>query len=148
MKGIRQMFKRIDHVEIISSEINRSLKFYTEVLGCEIKQILHMECKPFKKVIYLSLGDSMIEILDMKNPKTSVETETRVGYRAMALEVEDMDSALASLRETGVEPVWGPADLGDSIRAEIKDPDGLTIELRQWRWKPGEKAELAASKGD
>lgn len=26
----------------------------------------------------------------------------------------------------------GPVNLGTSMRAELKDPDGLTIELRQW----------------
>jgi len=31
---------------------------------------------------------------------------------------------------------WGPVDLGVSIRAEITDPDGLTIELREWKHKP------------
>jgi len=31
-----------------------------------------------------------------------------------------------------VEITWGPITLGKSKRAEIKDPDGLSIELRQW----------------
>jgi len=31
-----------------------------------------------------------------------------------------------------VAPSWGPVTIGKSIRAEIKDPDGFPIELRQW----------------
>ena len=144
MKVRNIMFKRIDHVEIISSDANRSVQFYIEALGFELKQILHLECGHFRRVIYLGLGESMIEILDMKNPKEPVAADEHVGYRAIALEVDDMDDAIASLSQAGVEPAWGPADLGDSIRAEIKDPDGLTIELRQWRWKPGVVEDLAA----
>jgi glyoxylase I family protein len=26
-----------------------------------------------------------------------------------------------------------PVDLGDSFRGEIRDPDGLILELRQWK---------------
>ena len=51
----------------------------------------------------------------------------------MALEVEDMDKALAHLRARGVEPVWGPISRASYARAEIRDPDGNHIELRQWK---------------
>ena len=50
----------------------------------------------------------------------------------MAIEVDNMDEALEYLKGKGVECVWGPMDVGGSIRAEIRDPDGLCIELRQW----------------
>jgi predicted enzyme related to lactoylglutathione lyase len=46
--------------------------------------------------------------------------------------VEDMDTAVKYLSSKGVEITWGPVTLGKSKRAEIKDPDGLSIELRQW----------------
>jgi lactoylglutathione lyase/glyoxylase I family protein len=50
----------------------------------------------------------------------------------MALEVEDMDRALAALQSKGVETAWGPVKRPDYARAEIRDPDGNAIELRQW----------------
>ena len=43
-----------------------------------------------------------------------------------------MDRAIEYLKGKGVAVTWGPVNLGASIRAEIKDPDGLTVELRQW----------------
>jgi glyoxylase I family protein len=46
--------------------------------------------------------------------------------------VENMDEAIAYLRSKNVEISLGPVNLGKSKRAEIKDPDGLSIELRQW----------------
>ena len=142
------MFKRIDHIEIISANAIRSVEFYINVLGFKLKQTLFVSCPPLRKLHYLQLGDTMIEILDARNLSPANGDEWRVGYRGMALEVDDMDEALASLREAGVEPVWGPTDLGDSIRAEIKDPDGLTIELREWRWKTGERDELITQEKD
>ncbi|MCL4535874.1 MAG: VOC family protein [Bacteroidetes bacterium] len=49
----------------------------------------------------------------------------------MALEVEDIDKALEYLKGKGIVPSRGPAALGKSKRAEIEDPDGIPIELRQ-----------------
>jgi glyoxylase I family protein len=43
-----------------------------------------------------------------------------------------MDRAIEYLKGKGVEVSWGPVLLGTSKRAEIRDPDGLSIELRQW----------------
>jgi glyoxylase I family protein len=59
-------------------------------------------------------------------------TACQPGLRMIALEVEDMDTAVKYLMSKGVEITWGPITLGKSKRAEIKDPDGLSIELRQW----------------
>ncbi len=56
----------------------------------------------------------------------------QTGYRMIALEVADMDKALDYLKSKGIQPSRGPISHGKSKRAEIKDPDGLTIELRQW----------------
>lgn len=58
--------------------------------------------------------------------------ELRQGWQCLALEVEDMDGALAALKLKGVEPAWGPMKRPDYARAEIRDPDGNPIELRQW----------------
>ncbi len=43
-----------------------------------------------------------------------------------------MDGTLITLKEKGVEAAWGPVKRPDYARAEIRDPDGNPIELRQW----------------
>ncbi len=43
-----------------------------------------------------------------------------------------LESAVEYLETKGIGLTKGPVNLGTSIRAELKDPDGLTIELRQW----------------
>ena len=58
--------------------------------------------------------------------------EQRLGWQCLALEVEDMDRALEALRAKGIQPAWGPVKRPDYARAEIRDPDGNPIELRQW----------------
>jgi glyoxylase I family protein len=58
--------------------------------------------------------------------------EEHLGYRMMAIEVDDMQKALEYLKARGIEPVWGPLARPAYARAEIRDPDGNHIELRHW----------------
>ena len=62
----------------------------------------------------------------------SRSTKQRLGWQCLALEVDDMDGALKILEENGVELAWGPVKRPNYSRAEIRDPDGNPIELRQW----------------
>ena len=126
------MFKRIDHVEIITPDFERSIKFYTEVLGFTVKQRMPVLSPPLEEIAYLQLGDTVVELMRVANPKSQPADAWGTGYRMMALEVEDMDKAIAYLAEKGVAVTWGPVTLGTSKRAEIHDADGFPIELRQW----------------
>jgi len=126
------MFKRIDHIEIIPSDLERSIKFYTEILGFNVKSRHKVDMPPLQEVVYIELNGTVIEFLDVKDAQPGAADPWQVGYRMMALEVEDMDQAVAYLKSKGIEPSRGPVDLGTSKRGEIKDPDRLSIELRQW----------------
>jgi predicted enzyme related to lactoylglutathione lyase len=88
---------------------------------------------PMKEVIYLELGDTVIELISADNPTPKSEEAWQVQYRGIALEVENMDQAVAHLESKGVEITMPPVDLGDSFRGERRDPDGLIIELREWK---------------
>ena len=126
------MFKRIDHVEIAPSDLERSITFYTEVFGFRMKERVRIGSPVLEQVVYLELGDTMLELLEYVAPAPADPT-IRVGYRIMALEVENMGAALAFLAGRGIEPTDPPREVGHgSLRAEIVDVDGLTIELRQW----------------
>jgi catechol 2,3-dioxygenase-like lactoylglutathione lyase family enzyme len=37
------MFKRIDHVEIVTAELERSVRFYTDVLGFKVRARDHID---------------------------------------------------------------------------------------------------------
>jgi len=128
------MFTRIDHVEILPSDFDRSMAFYQDVLEFSLVSRMPVEAGPLKEIAYLKLGDTVIELLHIENPAPASLSMT-VGYHAIALEVESMEAATTYLRDRGITVTWGPVDLGVSIRAEITDPDGLTIELREWKHK-------------
>lgn len=129
------MFKRIDHVELVTDEPARAVKFYTEVLGFRLRDRDRIPSTPMGPLdlAYLDLGGTTVELMSYPEqaPSRPVPGE-RLGYRMMAIEVEDMDEALAALKAKGVEASWGPVKRASYARAEIRDPDGNSIELRQW----------------
>ena len=126
------MFKRIDHIEIIPRNIEKTISFYTGILGFKIKQRQKVEVPPLEEIVYIELNGSVIELMKVKNPALTSQNPWQAGLRMIAIEVEDMDMVVKYLTSKGVEITWGPETLGKSKRAEIKDPDGLSIELRQW----------------
>jgi glyoxylase I family protein len=126
------VFKRIDHIEIAASDIERSIAFYRDNLGFVLKERHQLGLPVLRQIAYLSLGDTTLELLDYVEPAPA-ELSVCVGYRCMALEVDSMEESLAFLAQRGIEPSTPPMDVGGgSLRAEITDPDGLPIELRQW----------------
>lgn len=127
------IFKRVDHVEIVPRNAEMTIDFYVNILGFKIRGRNEVKAPPMKEVIYLELGDTVIEIISADNPKPKSQNPWEVGYRGIALEVEDMTNAVDYLKGKGITIAREPVDLGDSFRGEIRDPDGLIIELRQWK---------------
>lgn len=126
------MFKRIDHVEIIPLDVEKTIGFYTNVLGFKVKERRKVQMPPLEEVIYLTLNDTMVEILSVKGVTPASAMPWQASYRMLAIEVEDMDKAVEYLKSKGVEISRPPVSVGKSRRGEIKDPNGLSIELRQW----------------
>ena len=127
------MFKRIDHVEVIPRNAELTIRFYTDITGFRVTSREAVNVPPLKEVIYLRLGDTTIEVMSVDDPKPGAESPWQIGLRAIALEVEDMAKAVEYLKTRGISMSLAPVDLGNSYRGELRDPDGLIIELRQWK---------------
>jgi glyoxylase I family protein len=128
-------FKRIDHIELLTAAPERSIAFYTGVLGFRERERMRIPGTPSGPLdlVYLELGGTTLEV--MSYPEAAIPAraaEPRLGWQCLALEVEDMDRALEMLKAKGIEPAWGPVKRPDYARAEIRDPDANPIELRQW----------------
>ncbi len=130
------MFKRIDHTELVTDQPERTIQFYTEVLGFKVRSRDRVERSgagvPLD-IVYLELGGTTVELLTYEGAEIGpAATGIHLGYNLIALEVEDMQEAIHYLKTKGVEPVWGPITRAHYARAEITDPNGYHIELRHW----------------
>ena len=130
------MFKRIDHVEIVTDQPERTEEFYTEILGFTVKARDRVERSGLGvpiDLVYLDLGGTVVELITYNGAAVDpAPQKEHLGYRMIAIEVDDMDRAAEYLKTKGVDIVWGPRVAPTYARAEICDPNGYHIELRQW----------------
>jgi glyoxylase I family protein len=130
------MFKRIDHVEIVTAQLGRTVEFYTQVLGFKIISRDRIDRSPLgvaMDLVYLELGGTTVELISYEGgPVGPAPQGEHLGYRMMALEVDDMQNTVEYLTTKRIAIVWGPKVREKYARAEIRDPNGYNIELRQW----------------
>ena len=126
------MFKRIDHVEIVTDQLDRTVQFYTEVLGFTVKARDRIERSGLGvpiDLVYLDLGGTVVELISYEGVTVDPAPQTEhLGYRMMALEVDDMQNTADYLRTKGVDLVWGPRLRETYSRAEICDPKHKDLE--------------------
>lgn len=122
---------RILHTMLRVGDLDRSIKFYTEVLGMKL---LRQKQFPEGKYTLAFVGygneadNSVIEL----TYNWGVERyDIGAGYGHMALEVEDVYKAAAEIKARGGKILReaGPMNAGTTIIAFIQDPDGYPIEL-------------------
>ena len=92
------MFKRIDHVEITTGKLEETLAFYTDVLGFKIKERNKMNRPPLQEILFLTLGDTMLELLAVQDPAAPSTQTWQTGYGGgvwLALGPFRMDLAVA-----------------------------------------------------
>jgi len=130
------MFKRIDHVEIVTDRPAETVAFYTEILGFTVRERDRIERSGLGvpiDLVSLELGGTTVELITYDGAQVAPAPQNEhLGYRMIALEIDDMDRAAEYLKTNGVDIVWGPRVAPAYARAEIRDPNGYHIELRQW----------------
>jgi glyoxylase I family protein len=152
------MIRAIDHINIVVADLERSVKFYTEVLGFRKTHDVYMEGEWIEAIIGLRGvkglvafveppgGGPRIELLEYRTPAGDALPEnskanTR-GVRHIAFRVDDISAMAAKLRAAGVtlfsDPVRVPAGVvkfaaGDKTLVYFLDPDGVILELAEYR---------------
>ena len=124
------MIKAIHHIAIICSDYQVSRKFYTEILGFNIKQeVFRKERNSYKLDLTLN-GNYVIELFSFPAPALRPSRPEAAGLRHLAFAVDDIDAAIRTLNSKGVEtePVRIDEFTGKKFTF-FQDPDGLPLEL-------------------
>jgi len=122
---------RILHTMIRVGDLEKSLRFYTEVLGMKLLRRKDYPAGEFT-LAFIGYGDeadhTVIE-LTYNWGKTSYQLGEGFGH--IALEVEDVYQATQEIRNRGGKIIRdaGPMNAGSTIISFIEDPDGYQIEL-------------------
>ena len=132
------MIERVDHLEVYSKDIERTLDFYVNTLGFTLWRRTESarDDGSSLQLACVRLGDMMVEIIKAEPDALDEPVDqTRVGLRMFALRVDDMAKTVEYLESKGVEFYQAPREtpVFEGLRAEILDPDGIRIELREWQ---------------
>src|ERR1700761_1241833 len=98
---------KVHHIAIICSDYARSKQFYTEVLHLKVvREVFRAERNSYKLDLEVS-GLYQIELFSFPHPPARPSRPEAVGLRHLAFEVDNLDEAIAGVKEHGidVEPI-------------------------------------------
>src|SRR5216684_2549285 len=115
-------YQEIAFVAYPVTDMARARKFYEGVLGLEPNEPLKSEHPPW---IEYDVGAGTLGI------GCSPQWLPSPDGASAALEVEDFEAAVATLRQHNVPIIIGPMDLPSCRMATVRDPDGNKLTLHR-----------------
>ena len=124
---------RILHTMLRVGDLQRSIDFYTKVMGMEL---LRKTDRPEQKytLAFVGYGDEDKEaVLELTHNWDTAKYDLGTGYGHIALEVDDAYKACDEVKKRGgkVTREAGPMKHGTTVIAFVEDPDGYKIEFIQ-----------------
>lgn len=127
---------RLAYTGIRVRDMDKSLRFYTEVFGMEVVDPREPTPPTEGEVVTLRSphGDQLLELnWYAKGSRFGTPYVNGEELDHLAFEVDDLDAALAELSQKGAEIVVRPGEIGGWREAFVTDPNGIWIELLERR---------------
>jgi glyoxylase I family protein len=139
----------IGHTGITVSDLDRSIRFYRDILGLPVSEPVHCSGEFFEKVTgvpgaeidvsFVRAPGHVIELLCYRKPAGHVRSTLRAcdpGFWHLALKVSDIERVVAAVGRAGFQPLSAVQRVGEGPLKGLKvvyvrDPDGVVLELLQ-----------------
>lgn len=124
---------RFLHTMIRVGDLDRSLRFYTEVLGMRLLRKTDYPGGRFTNAFVGYDDESRAAVLELTHNWDVKNYDMGNAYGHVALEVDDAYKACEEVRSRGgkVTREPGPMKHGTTVIAFVEDPDGYKIEFVQ-----------------
>jgi len=122
---------RLLHTMLRVGDLNKSINFYTEVLGMELLRQKEFPDGRFT-LAFLGYGpESNNTALELTHNWDTDTYDLGNAYGHIAIQVDDVYQACEAIRNKGgtITREPGPMKHGSTILAFCRDPDGYSIEL-------------------
>ena len=122
---------RLLHTMIRVGNLQKSIQFYTEILGMKL---LRQKDYPEGKfsLAFIGYGDEKNNsVIELTYNWDTEHYDLGSGFGHLAIEVDDVFAAAEKIRDGGGKIIReaGPMNAGTTIIAFVEDPDGYQIEL-------------------
>ena len=124
---------RLLHTMLRVGDLERSITFYTEVLGMRLLRRKDYPDGRFT-LAFVGYGDeSDTAVLELTHNWDTSSYEIGTGYGHIALGVEDIQATCEAMAAKGGRVVRPPGAMkhGTTVIAFVEDPDGYKVELIQ-----------------
>jgi len=122
---------RLLHTMLRVGNLERSISFYTEVLGMKLLREKDYPDGKFT-LAFIGYGDeSENTVIELTHNWDTDSYDIGDGYGHIAIEVNDVYKAADDIKTRGGKIIRdaGPMNAGTTIIAFVEDPDGYPIEL-------------------
>jgi lactoylglutathione lyase len=121
------------HTMIRVYDLDKSLQFYCDGLGLEVKRRNDFPEKEFSLIFLGVPGESDGPEIELTfNHDRAKPYDRGDGYGHIAFAVPSIDALGEHLKELGIEWSWGPGKSpGGGGMAFLEDPDGYEVEILQ-----------------
>jgi lactoylglutathione lyase len=122
---------RLLHTMIRVGDLERSIDFYTNVLGMKLLRRKDYPDGEFT-LAFVGYGDEADStVIEMTYNWGTDQYDLGNGFGHLAIEVDDVYQAAEAIRARGGRIIReaGPMNAGSTIIAFVEDPDGYPIEL-------------------
>jgi methylmalonyl-CoA/ethylmalonyl-CoA epimerase len=131
------MIKKIDHIGIAVSSIEKTSELFSKILGLKVAGEELVEEQKVK-VAFLPLGDSELELLESTSPDGPIARfiqKKGEGVQHIAFKVDNLEKALEKLKEEGVrlideKPRYGAGGAKIAF-LHPRNTNGVLIELSE-----------------
>jgi lactoylglutathione lyase len=124
---------RLLHTMIRVGDLDRSIAFYTEVLGMRLLRRTDYPSGRFTNVFVGYDDETKAAVLELTHNWDTTSYEHGNAFGHVAVEVDDAAKACDEVRKRGGKVVReaGPMKHGTTVIAFVEDPDGYKIEFVQ-----------------
>jgi catechol 2,3-dioxygenase-like lactoylglutathione lyase family enzyme len=140
------MIRRLEHVAVSVSDLDRSVAFYRDQLGFTLARLIEPREDGMlggitgmpgarARIAHLRMGDSLLELFEYTRPRgrpVGDRTQADLGCSHVGLRSDDARADYRALSGRGVRFLSEPVEFRPGVWvAYFRGPDGETCELRE-----------------
>ena len=117
----------LHHTALISSDVEATIRFYQDVLGFPLTELIENRDYPGSSHFFFDIGNgNLLAFFDFPGLEVQPYSEVLGGLHHIAISVDQQqwDDAVRRLRDAGVEH-----EVHSGVSVYFRDPDGARLEL-------------------